>query len=360
VSTESDISVAVKEICELYTQAPAGPWEFRTDTNEGVIIATESSQYICKLLHWQDAATKHAGLRLIVAMHNAMPELLAELERALGQEAQTAAMAGDLIFEVGAADHARVPTELFCPECKHQHVDKDEGDIDWTVRPHKKHLCAACKHIWKPYPVGTVGVDFHAQCRAAREACDLAVAQLRQQAADQARLIAENEQLTKRRDELLQLVVKMTREEPQSGELEECKAGRAALIAEVGSLRSELMERNAIVEEMQIELIEVRAQADLLRVRTEYAEQDVARTYLIEHEANLRGREQREYLCESGAMSCVNAQKLKDEIDRLKPFEKMHEAVELLRYCRPFLPGGSALRTNARIDELLAIMTEKP
>jgi hypothetical protein len=234
-------------------------------------------------------------------MESMKPEdMAAELERATGQEKQTAAMLDDAYVQLALADQARVPTELFCPQCKHQHVDKDEGDIDWTMRIHKKHLCAACGHIWRPYPVSTVGVDFHAQCRAAREACDLAVAELRRQVSDQARLIAENQQLTVRRDELLQLVAKLSREEPQDGELEECKSGHAA----VGTLRAKL-------EEMTTEM-DIR--------------EDVA-----DDEGSIRGHERQRYLCSinvnaagGGYADCETRKQtivLEAEVLRLKAFE---------------------------------------
>lgn len=47
---------------------------------------------------------------------------------------------------------------LHCPKCITQHVDKDEGNIDWTKRLHRKHLCHNCGHIWKVANVYTVGV----------------------------------------------------------------------------------------------------------------------------------------------------------------------------------------------------------
>lgn len=52
-----------------------------------------------------------------------------------------------------------IPVVLHCPLCKVQHIDQLEEDgTDWATRPHRKHLCAACKHVWQPYPVGTYGV----------------------------------------------------------------------------------------------------------------------------------------------------------------------------------------------------------
>jgi len=51
-------------------------------------------------------------------------------------------------------------------------------------------------------------------------------------------LRAENAQLTTRRDELLALVAKVSRETPYPAELDECRSARSALIAEVGTLRA--------------------------------------------------------------------------------------------------------------------------
>lgn len=44
---------------------------------------------------------------------------------------------------------------LFCPECKGQHVDRDE----WVTRPHRVHLCEWCGHEWLAAFVATVGVE---------------------------------------------------------------------------------------------------------------------------------------------------------------------------------------------------------
>lgn len=43
---------------------------------------------------------------------------------------------------------------LDCPVCGVQHID--EGH--WRGRRHRKHLCAACGHIWMPFEDHTVGV----------------------------------------------------------------------------------------------------------------------------------------------------------------------------------------------------------
>lgn len=71
----------------------------------------------------------------------------------------------------------------------------------------------------------------------------------------EARLISEAEvaRLTARRDELLKLVAKLTRETPYPAELDECRAARAALIAEVGTLRAEATERRAAMDQLEDE-----------------------------------------------------------------------------------------------------------
>lgn len=47
-----------------------------------------------------------------------------------------------------------IPLILHCPKCEHQHVDEGE----WATKPHKTHLCAFCKHEWRPSDEPTVGV----------------------------------------------------------------------------------------------------------------------------------------------------------------------------------------------------------
>jgi hypothetical protein len=52
------------------------------------------------------------------------------------------------------------PMVLHCPKCQLQHIDQLEASgVDWRTRPHKKHLCAGCGHIWKPFDFHTVGVE---------------------------------------------------------------------------------------------------------------------------------------------------------------------------------------------------------
>jgi hypothetical protein len=124
------------------------------------------------------------------------------------QEKQTAAVLDGFLGDIEKAKNARVPLELKCPQCDMIHVDQEE----WAHEiPHRTHLCHGCGNLWKPYPVGTVGVDVHVPCRT-------------------------------RRDELLALVDKVSRETPYPADLDECKSARAALIAEVGTLKARIIE----------------------------------------------------------------------------------------------------------------------
>ncbi len=57
---------------------------------------------------------------------------------------------------------------LYCPKCGLQHIDAPEYDPPgvmsmmgpWCNPPHRSHLCASCKHIWRPADVWTNGVAF--------------------------------------------------------------------------------------------------------------------------------------------------------------------------------------------------------
>ncbi len=56
--------------------------------------------------------------------------------------------------------------ELFCPACGKQHLDIDDGEIDWSKRIHRTHKCVntpegpntGCGHLWRPKNVPTFGV----------------------------------------------------------------------------------------------------------------------------------------------------------------------------------------------------------
>jgi hypothetical protein len=52
---------------------------------------------------------------------------------------------------------APIPMLLWCPKCHSQHVDREE----WATpaKAHRKHLCEACGHTWKPAAAATVGVE---------------------------------------------------------------------------------------------------------------------------------------------------------------------------------------------------------
>lgn len=58
------------------------------------------------------------------------------------------------------ADKAAAPIDmvLFCPECRHQHVDAPEPDSGWINPPHKSHLCHKCGTVWRPADIATNGV----------------------------------------------------------------------------------------------------------------------------------------------------------------------------------------------------------
>lgn len=60
--------------------------------------------------------------------------------------------------------------------------------------------------------------------------------------------LTDRDVLIGRRDELLALCAKLSRETPYASELEECRSARAALIAEVGTLRAELAEMREKLE----------------------------------------------------------------------------------------------------------------
>ena len=95
---------------------------------------------------------------------------------ALAAGQATAAQPGDI-------GRKSIDMVLHCPKCGLQHIDKDnyeelrieaaelgvdrEGDRElerwieereWTNPPHRSHLCASCKHIWRPADVCTNGV----------------------------------------------------------------------------------------------------------------------------------------------------------------------------------------------------------
>jgi hypothetical protein len=156
------------------------------------------------------------------------------------------------------AKNARVPTELHCPVCNTLHVDQD----DWVHKiPHRKHLCANCRHIWQPYAVGTVGVDFHATCREKTEQLerDLAwtrgewtaagneIAALTKHQEEMASTYAQEiTKLETRRDELLAMVAKLSQAVPLESEVAEALNQRGALLAEIGTLKATIAEHELL------------------------------------------------------------------------------------------------------------------
>lgn len=141
--------------------------------------------------------------------------LLDALVQAQVQEQQTAAVLDGFLGDVEKAKNARVPLELKCPQCDMIHVDQDE----WAHEiPHRTHLCHGCGNLWRPYPVGTVGVDVHAPCR-------------------------------KRRDELLEMVAKLSQTVPLESEVGEALNQRGALLAEVGTLKAAIAEHEPLFQQ---------------------------------------------------------------------------------------------------------------
>jgi hypothetical protein len=160
----------------------------------------------------------------IQTMHELLPGILAELDRALEQEKQTGITLDGFVGDLEKAHNAQVPTEIHCPECGMLHVDQDE----WaTTRLHRKHLCHGCKHIWAPYAVTTTGCDFHGSCR---------------------------EQIAKleaRRDELLATIAKISQTVPLESEVAEALNQRGALLAEIGTLRAQIESLEAHIHKLE-------------------------------------------------------------------------------------------------------------
>lgn len=49
-----------------------------------------------------------------------------------------------------------IPMILFCPMCKHRHIDTGE----FAVKEHHTHACQMCGFVWRPCIFPTVGVQF--------------------------------------------------------------------------------------------------------------------------------------------------------------------------------------------------------
>jgi len=144
------------------------------------------------------------------------------------------------------AKNARVPTEIVCPLCNTKHVDQGE----WAHEiAHRKHLCAQCGHVWAPYDVGTVGVAFGSPKLPVEEYIqmmnrDIAYVQGEWSAAGE-----EIQKLEKRRDELLEMVAKLSQTVPLDSEVSEALNQRGALLAEIGTLRSSLSEHEPLFKD---------------------------------------------------------------------------------------------------------------
>lgn len=104
--------------------------------------------------------------------------------------------------------------------------------------------------------VNVVGLLDALATECARRSADLDVAY---QVA--AALIAERDALVVRRDGLLALVAKLTRETPYPDEANECRSQRASLIAEVGTLRSDRDAHAARCVELQRRVTELESEA---------------------------------------------------------------------------------------------------
>jgi hypothetical protein len=140
------------------------------------------------------------------------------------------------------AKNARVPTEIFCPVCNHKHVDQGE----WAHEiAHRKHLCANCQHVWAPYDVGTVGVSFGAADMPAAEKIQILERDLAWTQSEWGTAGHEIQALEKRRDELLEMVAKLSQTVPLESEVAEALNQRGALLAEVGTLKARVAELEA-------------------------------------------------------------------------------------------------------------------
>jgi hypothetical protein len=151
----------------------------------------------------------------------------------------------ELLREIELFKSLQVPLGLLCPSCGAVHIDEGE----WAVKIHHKHLCAGCGNIWEPFgKLATFGVDVHLGCKVQ---IDQLNSDLRSyEEGDTWHYIEENRTLRGRIGELLELVAKLTQETPYSEELDECRSVRSALIAEVGTLRSEVRMLQNVISEL--------------------------------------------------------------------------------------------------------------
>lgn len=60
------------------------------------------------------------------------------------------------LSELQSQLEAPVPMLLWCPACKHRHLDAGE----FATKAHHTHSCQKCGLTWRPAVVATVGVQF--------------------------------------------------------------------------------------------------------------------------------------------------------------------------------------------------------
>jgi rubredoxin len=53
-------------------------------------------------------------------------------------------------------DPEPIPMLLWCPACRHRHLDEGE----FATKAHHTHACQHCGMVWRPALVPTVGVEF--------------------------------------------------------------------------------------------------------------------------------------------------------------------------------------------------------
>lgn len=225
------IADTIKKLKELLATGPRTATETRESLPSGPSYGLMQRRVV----------ERPGATAFIQAMHDLLPAVLAEIERATGQEKQTGMTLDGFVGDLEKAYNAQVPTQIHCPQCGMLHVDQDE----WaTTRLHRKHLCHGCKHIWAPYPVTTTGVDYHVACRENVDKLTADTAWLRSARETE---IEANKKLTARRDELLEMVAKLSQTVPLESEVAEALNQRGALLAEVGTLKARIIELESML-----------------------------------------------------------------------------------------------------------------
>ncbi len=194
--------------CEKYT---AGKAQLTTVIGPLLDALEHSSKESERYKRERDYYQSHRDELALTAKKQAADEiaqLKIDLEQSRAQEQQTATVLDGFAGDLEKLKNVQIPLQLKCPQCDMIHVDQDE----WaTTRLHRKHLCHGCGHLWTPYLVTTIGVDVHAPCRT-------------------------------RRDELLEMVAKLSQSVPLESEVGEALNQRGVLLAEVGTLKSTIAE----------------------------------------------------------------------------------------------------------------------